>query len=187
MIIIETPRLILRDHICEDLEPLHAVLSDPAVTWYLPTMHKGDIEETKGYLISSMRDTDVQPRMRYNLAVTDRAGKYLGEVGMHYIDGTLEAVHCGIGYFIRADRWNFGFATEAVNAAVRFAFENGGARVSASCLAENLASRRVLEKCGFTQEGLLKAHTWHDGAWKDCAVYRLLIDEYRARKRRVSH
>ena len=68
---------------------------------------------------------------------------------------------------------------------MNFIFNNGAARVSASCLAENLASRRVLEKCGFVQEGRLKAHTWHDGEWKDCAVYRLLRDEFIGRKRYV--
>ena len=114
MIIIETPRLILRDHISEDLEPLHATLTNPAVVWYLPAMRMEDVEQTKAYLISSMRDIDAAPRTRYNLAVTDRGGTYLGEVGLHYIDGTPEDAHCGLGYFIRHDRWNLGIATEAV-------------------------------------------------------------------------
>ena len=183
MIIIETPRLILRDHISEDLEPMHAVLSDAAVTWYLPEMHMYDIEQTKDYLISTMRDIDALPRMRYNLAISDREGQYLGEVGLHYIDGTPNNAHCGLGYFVRSDRWNQDICTEAVRAAVAFIFDNGACRVSASCLAENLASRRVLEKCGFTQEGMLRAHTWHDSHWKDCAVYSLLRDEFSGRKR----
>lgn len=183
MILIETARLIIRDHISEDLEPLHAILSNPSVTFYLPSMHKDDVDETLGYLVASMRDIDAAPRMRYNLAVTDYDGDYIGEVGLHYIDGTPQNAHCGLGYFVLPERWNEGIATEAVLAALGFIYDNGASRVSASCLAENLASRRVLEKCGFSQEGLLKAHTWHDGAWKDCAVYRLLKDEFIARKR----
>ena len=59
----------------------------------------------------------------------------------------------------------------AGGAALDYIFACNARRVTASCLAENLSSRRVLEKCGFTQEGLLKQHTWHDGQWKDCAVY----------------
>ena len=133
-----------------------------------------------------MRDIDAAPRMRYNLAITDREGDYLGEINLHYIDGTPEDAHCGLGYFIRHDRWNLGIATEAVAAASKFIFENGASRLSAACLAENLASRRVLEKCGFTQEGLLKAYRWHDGMWRDCAVYRLLRDEYDRRQRPCS-
>ena len=98
--------------------------------------------------------------------------------GLHLIEGVSDGAHYGLGYFIRPDAWNRGVATEAARAALGFMFRGNACRVSASCLAENLGSRRVAEKCGMTQEGLLKAHTWHVGQWKDCAVYRLLKEEY---------
>ena len=99
-------------------------------------------------------------------------------MGLHLIDGGTEGAHYGLGYFIRPDLWNRGLATEAAMAALDFIFAGNACRVSAACLAENLASRRVLEKCGMRQEGLLKKHTWHDGQWKDCAVYAVLKEEY---------
>lgn len=176
---IETPRLVLREHRPEDLMPLHAILRDPAVTWYLPDMHKDELCQTEDYLRKVMQDWESRMRLRYNLAVEDAAtGALLGSVGLHAIDGTAEGAHYGLGYFIRRDMWNLGIATEAARAALDFIFAGNACRVSASCLAENLASRRVLEKCGFSQEGLLKKHTWHDGQWKDCAVYAVLRDEY---------
>ena len=175
---LETPRLIVREHRLEDLVPLHAILSDPAATWYLPFMHKAAIGETEAYLRSVMRDAERPIRQRYNLIVEDRTtGDVLGSVGLHVIDGTAEGAHYGLGYFLRPDSWNRGYTTEAARAALRFIFGGNARRVSASCLAENLGSRRVAEKCGMTQEGLLKAHTWHDGQWRDCAVYRLLREE----------
>ncbi|MBR1820547.1 MAG: GNAT family N-acetyltransferase [Clostridia bacterium] len=177
---IETPRLILREHRPEDLEPLYAILSDPAATWYIPDMRKVNPDETEAYLRSAMRDADRNVRLRYNLAVEDRAtGELLGAVGLHVIDGTPEGAHYGLGYFLRPESWNRGYATEAAHAALGFIFNGNACRVSASCLAENLGSRRVAEKCGMTQEGLLVAHTWHDGQWKDCVVYRLLRDEFK--------
>ena len=172
---LETPRLILREHRPEDLMPLHAMLSDPAVTWRLPDMRKEDPAQTEAYLRSVMRDDEASQRMRYNLIVEERdTGEVVGSVGLHVIDGAPDGAHYGLGYFVRRDRWNRGYATEAARAALDFLFAGNGCRVSASCLAENLGSRRVLEKCGFTQEGLLKKHTWHDGRWKDCAVYGIL-------------
>ena len=160
---LETPRLVLREHCSEDLEPLHAILSDPAVTWYLPGMFKREPVETEAYLRSVMRDAESHHRLRYNLAVTDAAtGRLLGSVGLHVIESAPRGAHYGLGYFIRLD----------------FIFGGNACRVSASCLAENIGSRRVAEKCGMTQEGLLKAHTWHDGQWKDCAVYAILKDEH---------
>ena len=172
-------RLLLREHRPEDLEPLHGLLSDPAVTWYIPSMYRADIQETESYLRSVMRDAEAPSRLRYNFIVQERSADALaGCVGLHVIDGDRGGAHYGLGYFMRPDLWNQGFATEAVRAALEFMFAGNAWRVSASCLAENLGSRRVLEKCSFTQEGLLKRHTWHDGQWKDCAVYRLLKEEY---------
>lgn len=176
---LETPRLLLREHRPDDLKPLHAILSDPAATWYLPFMRKEELTETESYLRSAMRDRERPVRVRYNLAVEDKAdGALLGSVGLHVIDGTAEGAHYGLGYFIRPESWNMGYATEAVREALRFMFLGNACRVSASCLAENLGSRRVAEKCGMKQEALLLSHTWHEGAWRDCVMYRLLKEEY---------
>ena len=181
---LETPRLVLREHCSEDLEPLHAILSDPAVTWYLPGMFKCEPVETEAYLRSVMRDAESHHRLRYNLAVTDAAtGRLLGSVGLHVIESAPRGAHYGLGYFLCRSVWNRGYATEAARAALDFIFGGNACRVSASCLAENIGSRRVAEKCGMTQEGLLKAHTWHDGQWKDCAVYAILKAEYADMKR----
>ena len=172
MIHLETPRLVLREHAPDDLLPLHAMLSDPAVTWYLPDMRRDDPGETEAYLRAVMRDDEASFRLRYNLMIVEKAtGEAAGSVGLHVIDGGERGAHYGLGYFVRRDLWNRGYATEAVSAALDYCFAGDGFRVTASCLAENLGSRRVLEKCGFVQEGLLKRHTWHDGQWKDCAVY----------------
>ena len=167
-----TERLILREHCPGDLQPLHAMLSDPATTWYIPDMRKVDVGETGAYLRAVMRDAHARPRLRFNLLIAERiTGEVAGSVGLHVIDGDAGRVHYGLGYFVRRDLWNAGCATEAVRAVLDYVFALDAHRVTASCLAENLGSRRVLEKCGFVQEGLLKSHTLHDGVWKDCAVY----------------
>ena len=172
MIVLDTPRLILREHVPADLLPLHAMLSDPATTWYLPDMRKADLAETEAYLRAVMRDKEASFRLRYNLMVVEKAsGEAVGSVSLHVIDGDEGGAHYSLGYFICRELWNQGYATEAVSAALDFIFSKDGFRVTASCLAENLGSRRVLEKCGFAREGLLKQHTLHDGKWKDCAVY----------------
>lgn len=172
---LETDRLVLREHLPRDLMPLHVMLSDPATTWYIPDMYHADLAETEAYLHSVMRDDEAHSRLRYNLMAVERAtGEAVGSVSLHVIDGGECGVHYELGYFIRRDRWNLGYATEAVSAAQGFIFAADACRITASCLAENLPSRRVLEKCGFSQEGLMKQHTWHESTWKDCAVYGLL-------------
>ena len=123
MIRLETPRLVLREHLPDDLLPLHAMLSDPAVTWYLPDMRRDDPVETEAYLRAVMRDDEASFRLRYNLMIVERAsGEAAGSVGLHVIDGGERGAHYGLGYFVRRDLWNRGYATEAVGAALDYCF-----------------------------------------------------------------
>ena len=75
-----------------------------------------------------------------------------------------------------------GYATEAVEAALRICFEHMGLRrVTASCFAGNTASYRLMERVGMRRE----AHTVKDalhpsGAWMDGYSYALLAHEWRA-------
>ena len=64
---------------------------------------------------------------------------------------------------------------EAVRAVLDHAFRVQGLhKVSAECDARNTASARLLERTGFTREGLLRRHTWIKGEWTDDLLYGLL-------------
>ena len=66
-------------------------------------------------------------------------------------DGAVE-----IGYGILEEYQDLGYATEAVDAAVRWALEQPGVtRVEAETEPGNRASQRVLEKCGFVPSGIV--------------------------------
>ena len=74
-----------------------------------------------------------------------------------YLDGRLIGMinACGkqgttieLGYFISADHWNQGFATEALGTAIRELFRMGYTGITAGYFEGNHASRRVMEKCG---------------------------------------
>jgi ribosomal-protein-alanine N-acetyltransferase len=59
-----------------------------------------------------------------------------------------------IGYSISEEHRNCGYMTEAAKAVVRFAFEKAGQDVLVAIVKpENIASRRVIEKLGFTKLG----------------------------------
>lgn len=62
-----------------------------------------------------------------------------------------------IGFWLGEKYWNRGIATEAVQAFTEYGFtEHGLSRIYAHVFAWNLASMRVLEKCGYQQEGWLR-------------------------------
>ncbi len=85
--------------------------------------------------------------------IEEKSGRHIGDLcfkGLHP-DGSVE-----IGYGILDDFCGRGYATEAVRAAVEWAFHQPGVvRVEAETEPENAASQRVLAKCGFLPTGTI--------------------------------
>lgn len=100
----------------------------------------------------------------------------VGGIGLH-----LEPEHerGELGYWIGEDRWGRGYATEAAEAVVRFAFEKLGLeRVHARTFARNPASRRVLEKIGMRREGLLPRHFKKWNEFVDVECYGIVLEDW---------
>lgn len=77
-----------------------------------------------------------------------------------------------LGYWASQAHANNGYITAAVRAVVRYAFDDLDLhRVEAACQPDNNASRRVLEKAGFTHEGVAKAYLKINGAWRDHLLF----------------
>ena len=84
-----------------------------------------------------------------------------------------------IGFILRPGVEGRGYATEAVRAALAFAFGPMGVhRVEADVDPDNAASLRLLDRIGFRREGLLRDR-WFTffGEWKDSLLLGLLADE----------
>lgn len=80
-----------------------------------------------------------------------------------------------LGYWIGAPHARHGYMTEAVACVLDFAFDQLNLnRVEAACLEYNEASRRLLLKCGFTQEGLARGYLKIDGRWQDHLTFAIL-------------
>jgi [ribosomal protein S5]-alanine N-acetyltransferase len=86
-----------------------------------------------------------------------------------------------LGYELDPHFWGSGYATEAANRFLAFGFRDMGLhRIWAWCIAENLASSRVLDKIGMRQEGHLREHEWMQGRWWDTLLYAILEQEWQA-------
>jgi RimJ/RimL family protein N-acetyltransferase len=117
-------------------------------------------------------------------AVAERpAASFVIEVDGFPAGGVGLRVHKGearggaeCGYWLGRSFWGRGLATEATRLLVRYAFETRGLRrLEAYVFAANPASGRVLEKCGFVREGVLReAVTDRDGTVMDAWLYALL-------------
>jgi RimJ/RimL family protein N-acetyltransferase len=68
-----------------------------------------------------------------------------------------------------------GYGTQAHLLLTRYLFAHTTVhRIEGVTEAENLAEQRVMEKAGFTREGVMRGVFWRDGAYRDGALYSLL-------------
>jgi ribosomal-protein-alanine N-acetyltransferase len=87
-----------------------------------------------------------------------------------------------IGYWIGAPYARKGFMREAVAALVHHAFTSLDlSRLESACLPENVASRGVLEKCGFKYEGVAQSYLQINGRWRNHVLYANLRHDRRGK------
>lgn len=80
-----------------------------------------------------------------------------------------------LGYWVGEAYAMQGYMTEALTALREHAFAALGlSRLEAACLPDNVASRRLLERCGFRYEGMAQAYLQIDGRWRDHVLYAAL-------------
>lgn len=84
------------------------------------------------------------------------------------------------GYWSGVPYWNQGYTTEALKEIANFGFNRLGLhKIFAYCFHDNPGSAKVLEKAGFSFEGLLREHLRKNGKYKDLAYYGLLRSEFK--------
>jgi RimJ/RimL family protein N-acetyltransferase len=152
---IETARLVLRRPRAGDAEAIFSrYASDPDATRYMSWPTHRAIEATRAFLAHSEAEWRAHPAGAY--LIEGRAGgPLLGGTGVHFEN----PVRAATGYILARDAWGVGYATEALRAVVALAARLGVLRLQALCHLDHAASQRVLEKCGFTREGVLRRHT----------------------------
>jgi len=85
---------------------------------------------------------------------------------------------CSLGYWVGEKFARQGLMFDAVRALVPFIFRTLGLhRIEAACLPDNEASKSLLGKAGFRQEGLARRYLQINGEWQDHALFALLADE----------
>lgn len=82
---------------------------------------------------------------------------------------------CYLGYRVDEQENGKGYAPEAINKVVEYAFtELGLHRIEANIIPRNKASIRVVEKLGFAYEGISKKYLRINGVWEDHKHYVIL-------------
>ena len=148
---IRTPRLTLRQFTPDDAPQMFENWArDPRVTKYLTWQPHADAAATRSLLedwCARYEQAD-----HYNWAI-EFEGRVIGNVSaVRHSDRNRNAE---LGYCMGAVWWNRGLMTEAVEAVIRYFFDEVGFhRVVIRHAVKNPGSGRVAQKCGLTREGV---------------------------------
>jgi ribosomal-protein-alanine N-acetyltransferase len=173
---LRTKRLVLRPAALSDLADFHALLLDSGASKF---GHKppASLEESEERLKRSLARQSAGELHNWGIA-DQTGGPMLGYVCLVRIDHSHQRSE--VGYQLRSDHWGKGFMTEALGCIVEHGFKSlGFHRLEGHTHPENHPSIRVLERCGFAFEGVLRENYLMDGVFYDSAVYGRLADRSR--------
>ena len=169
---IETERLLLQRLRYEDAEEIfYSYASKPEATRYLSWQTHHTVDETRTFLNYAVESWNYGTDYSYSIRL--KSGVLIGSIGIANDDGKVQ-----FGYALSPVHWGLGYTTEAclrVLAILKNA--KGVYRIGSFVDCENVASIRVLLKCGLMEEARLPK--WfrfvnQDNQPKDCLFFRLL-------------
>lgn len=131
------------------------------------------LADAEGYIRSCVENSEERQICR--AIVVD--GHVAGSVGIFCGTDVYEK-SAELGYWLAEEFWGNGIMTEAVKQLCQEAFAKFDIiRIYAEPFAYNTGSRRVLEKAGFSLEGIMKKGVFKNGQIQDYCMYALLKDK----------
>lgn len=165
--------LLLRLPTLADVDGVAPAFSDPELreAGNLPPFSRDELIERLpglGALVGSGRLAPL-------VVVDPRLGEVLGGGTLHHLDAERAIIE--IGYWLHPHARGRGIATRLARVMAEHAFTLGVQRVAAYVNVGNLSSERVLERAGFTREGVVRSLPKPDGRRVDKTLFSLLPGE----------
>ncbi len=144
-------RLSLRLPLQEDAPAVFLYASDPAVTRFLAWPRHNSLADSECFLSRAIADRQGGKNLVW--LIEDDSG-VVGAIGAR-----LSGVNAGVGYVLAQASWGRGYAGEALKLLCdALSTRSSVQALWAMCVAENVASARVLEKGGFHAERTLESY-----------------------------
>lgn len=172
----ETERLILRAFRPEDAgSVLRNWASDDEVQWMYGEPSYKTIEEVRELLDIYIGKSQSGYYYRWAVILKE-TGECIGQAAYFLVDSGNHFAE--IEYCIGAAFQGRGYATEATKAVIDYGFDKIGLNKVQICVRpSNISSKRVIEKCGFKLDGVLRDFFCRDGGYEDRMYYSLLRSE----------
>jgi len=166
-----------------DAEELYVVLDAHRddLSTFLPWVRTTTLRDTYAFVEGALRQEE-RGEGHQLVILYDR--RLVGFLGMHRIDWTHR--NTSLGYWLIPSFQGRGIMTRAASALVEYAFHHMRLhRIEIRAAVENARSRRVAERLGFREEGVLREVEWLGDRFVDHVVYGLLEPEWQQKDKSV--
>lgn len=151
MIILETPRLYIRELTMDDFDALHAICSDPEVMCYIDALQPYSQEQTRREIQQALHSYQAHGFGEWAF-IAKAAGQLIGYGGIQYVPHNPQ--HPEVSYILAQSHWGQGYATEVAAAILQYGFMHLGLEaIEASIDPHNVTSMHVAEKLGMQYRG----------------------------------
>ncbi|WP_438350704.1 GNAT family N-acetyltransferase [Paenibacillus sp. FA6] len=175
--VLETERLILRQLRLEDAVDLYDYFSNDEVTEFYDLDSFSELKQAEDLIkIWNERYINLQGyRWGITLKTEDRI---IGSCGFHKC--SKKHFKAEIGYELTPEYWHKGIMTEVIGAVIKYGFDELELnRIEAVIHRDNVNSRKLLEKSGFNEEGLLMEYFYEKQRFVDAVIFSNLKKDYK--------
>lgn len=176
--LIKTSEITLRKIEKTDLEELYSIYSNESLFKYRPGSAKKNKATVENMITHFERDFGKKKTIFLGICSNENTERIIGVGEIFDFDDKVNMVT--IGYTLNEEYWGKGFATKAVEAMKEYLINVIGInRVQAFVMPENIKSKNVLERSGFTKEGTIRQGTvWTGQGVVDLDLYSFLKSDF---------
>ena len=176
---IETARLKLRQLTDADMGFIYEIFSRDETNRHVSDDPVRSMDEARELFEAYIRPKPYLFRLGLFLKST---GRPIGTIGLYGVD--MENLRAVLDFDLLKEFWGKGYMTEASIAVLDYGFRVIGLnRIQASADADNHRSLAVIERVGFTKEGLMRQKDFYKGSFHDDVVYSFLRQDWPGMKR----
>lgn len=171
--VLETERLILREHVVADAQAIFDMRTNEEVMRYIDRARPKEILEVKTF-ITALHDGYIEGQnLTWVMALKEDPEQMIGAIG--YWRTNLANHRAEIGYMLSPQYWKKGYVSEALKKTIEFGFEEVNFHtIQANINPANDASRKILLQHGFVKEAYFKEDYYFNGKFLDSEIYGLL-------------
>jgi ribosomal-protein-alanine N-acetyltransferase len=168
---LETAHLVLRALALRDADDIFAYAADPEVAQYTLWSAHTMVEESRRFIAWVMRGS----LMCWAL-IHPEHDRVIGTCFLHSFHPQHQRAE--IAFNLARSYWGQGYATEAVRVVLGVGFTSYSLnRIEGTCMLDNVASARVMEKVGMRYEGILRQYVYAKHAFHDMKLYAILRED----------